>query len=116
MVDVDDKDAKLATIKNKVMLATIKNKAMSNHVYTVGDDIFLQEEGGPIGLELTGALSRPFMMRWDRMYLEAVRREGITMWLYERYVDDSNQIAESRHEDDKTLAEDLTKIANGIMD
>ena len=59
---------------------------------------------------------RRSVMRWDRMYLEAVRKEGITMWLHERNVDDSNQIAESRHEDDKTLAEDLTKIANGIMD
>ena len=65
---------------------------MSSHAYTVGDDIFLQEDGGPIGLELTGALSRPFMMRWDKQYLKAVADAGSKMLLYERYADDS-QIA-----------------------
>ncbi len=34
---------------------------MENHVYKVGDKIYLQKEGGPIGLELTGAASRAFM-------------------------------------------------------
>merc|ERR1711860_158803 len=39
---------------------------MENHVYCVGDRIFQQQSGGPIGLELTGAVSRPFMAKWDR--------------------------------------------------
>ena len=47
---------------------------LENHVYCVGDQIFLQMGGGPIGLELTGAVSRPFMARWDRMYLERVKK------------------------------------------
>ena len=34
---------------------------MSHHVYCVGDKTFLQQKGGPIGLELTGAVSRTFM-------------------------------------------------------
>ena len=46
---------------------TIEAESLSSHAYTVGDDIFLQEDGGPIGLELTGALSRPFMRRWDKL-------------------------------------------------
>ena len=33
------------------------------------------------------------MARWDRLYKEKVARAGITMHMYERYVDDSNQIA-----------------------
>ena len=66
---------------------------LENHVYCVGDKTFLQKEGGPIGLELTGAVSRPFMARWDRMYAEKIKRAGIKMLLYERYVDDSNQVA-----------------------
>ena len=100
-----------------LVLAAAVNVTMSSHVFTVGDTIFLQEEGGPIGLELTGALHRPFMMRWDKLYLEAVEAAGIKMRLYERYVDDSNQIAESRHDedDDKTLAQELTEIANQVM-
>ena len=66
---------------------------LENHMYCVGDKKYLQVRGGPIGLELTGAVSRPFMARWDRMYLERVRKAGIEMLLYERYVDDSNQAA-----------------------
>ena len=67
---------------------------MSNHTYKVGDRYYLQLEGGAIGLELTGAVSRPFMMRWDRMYLKKVKSAGIKMRMYDRYVDDSNQAAE----------------------
>ena len=66
---------------------------LENHMYCVGDKKYLQVRGGPIGLELTGAVSRPFMARWDRLYLERVRKAGIEMLLYERYVDDSNQAA-----------------------
>ena len=66
---------------------------LSSHTYMVGDTIFHQMAGGPIGLELTGAVSRPYMLRWDRMYLKKVKKAGIDMNLYERYVDDSNQSA-----------------------
>ena len=65
---------------------------MSNHTYCVGDKVYLQTAGGPIGLELTGAVSRPFMAKWDRLYLEKAKKAGVEMKLYERYVDDSNQV------------------------
>ena len=68
---------------------------MANHTYKVGDQSYLQTEGGAIGLELTGAVSRAFMDRWDRLYLQKVRKAGIKMQMYERYVDDSNQLAET---------------------
>ena len=67
--------------------------ALSNHTYCLGDQIYLQVSGGPIGLQLTGAVSRAYMMRWDRQYLDKVKRSGISMLVYERYVDDSNQTA-----------------------
>ena len=54
---------------------------MENHVYCVGDRMFLQSAGGPIGLELTGAVSRPFMARWDRLYLEKVKQAGGKMMM-----------------------------------
>jgi hypothetical protein len=60
--------------------------ALSNHTYCVGDQPYLQMSGGPIGLQLTGAVSRAFMMR-------LVKRSGLKQ-LYERYIDDSNQTAE----------------------
>ena len=111
---------------------------MSNHVYCVGDRIFLQQRGGPIGLELTGAVSRAFMARWDRMYLQKVRKAGIKMMMYERYVDDSNQVAvapppgsvldkktqkvvvdpqkkDEHIPEDERLATILLQIANSIM-
>ena len=66
---------------------------LEGHVYKVGDRIFLQKGGGPIGLELTGAVSRAFMARWDKLYLKRVKDAGIKMHMYERYVDDSNQVA-----------------------
>ena len=82
--------------KKMVALAVMEGvrACMSHHVYRVGDKTFLQKSGGPIGLELTGAVSRAFMWRWDRLYLEKVERAGLKMRLYERYVDDSNQVAE----------------------
>ena len=110
---------------------------MSNHTYKVGDIIYQQTEGGAIGLVLTTAVNRPFMFRWDRMYLDRVRKAGVKMVVYERYVDDSNQIAkvpppgsvydtETRkvvqsldfpdtRNDDQRLAEVLKEIANEVM-
>ena len=69
-------------------------QVMSQHTYKVGDVCYLQMEGGPIGLELTGAVSRAFMMSWDRKYLEMVRKAGLKMRMYQRYIDDSNQAAD----------------------
>ena len=66
---------------------------LSSHTYKVGDEIYLQKSGGPIGLELTGAVSRPYMMRWDSIYLQKVKKAWLEMPLYERYIDDSNQVA-----------------------
>ena len=77
-----------------LVISTGVRVVMANHTYKVGDQCYLQAEGGAIGLELTGAVSRPFMMRWDRIYLERVRMAGMKMLLYERFVDDSNQLAE----------------------
>ena len=39
---------------------------MQNHLYTFDNEIKLQSEGGPIGLELTGVLAQLFMVWWDR--------------------------------------------------
>ena len=104
----------------------------------MGDTVYLQSGGGPIGLELTGAVSRAFMMRWDKLYLKRTQEASIKMLLYERYVDDSNQIAivppkgsiydktekrividpEKQNEDteeDERLAKILLSIPNDIM-
>ena len=132
------------TRQKKKMLALVVAEGvricLENHVYCIGDRIYKQQEGGPIGLELTGAVSRPFMAKWDKLYLEKVKRAGIRMLLYERYVDDSNQIAvappkgyrydreekkmvksqerdvDSENEgDDERMTRALVEIANDVM-
>lgn len=78
-------------------------------------------------------------MRWDRLYLEKVQKAGMQMKLYERYVDDSNQVAvipppgstydaregkiimdpqkdEQDVPGDERLAKILLSIANSIME
>ena len=76
-------------------------QVLANHTYTVGDTIYLQTQGGPIGLEITGAVCRPFMMSWDRRYLRMVKEAGIRMPLYKRYIDDSNQLGRVPQEGSK---------------
>ena len=112
---------------------------MSGHAYKVGDTCYLQSEGGPIGLELTGAISRPFMMKWDKLYMAKLSKAGVTMMMFKRYVDDSNQVVkripagrkfddnsgklvvdnqfiDENMEDDKIAALVLKEIANTVID
>ena len=104
----------------------------------MGDKNYHLAGGGPIGLELTQAVARPFMMRWDRLYLDKVKRAGIDMKMYDRYIDDSNQVAvvplpgsrydtdsgkvvidqdsdRTEENDDKRLAGILKSIANDVQ-
>ena len=87
---------------------------------------------------LTGAVARPFMLRWDRLYLKLVKKSGMEMLMYDRYIDDSNQAAvvppPGAHYDkdnkkvivdpnymiqnemeDKRMARVLKDIANSVM-
>ena len=79
------------------------------------------------------------MWMWDKLYLEKVEKAGLRMRLYERYVDDSNQVAEiptagTRYDveqnklvldpqlrdqntpTDERLAKVLLDIANSVME
>ena len=87
--------------KRKMVAMAIKagiKIVMKSHVYRFNGKIFLQTEGGPIGLELTGAISRVYMLWWDRELIkrleEATRDISWKLLLYLRYVDDENCIAE----------------------
>ena len=37
---------------------------MNNHTYTFGNQIRKQSKGGPIGLDLTGAIAQIYMIWW----------------------------------------------------
>ena len=107
--------------KQKILALVVAagvDMVFANHCYRVGDKFYLQTDGGPIGLELAGAVHRPFMMRWDKRYLAAVANAGIVMRAYGRFVDDSNQIVEARHEDDsdEVIAAELRDIANRMVE
>ena len=61
---------------------------MKHHVYTFNNEMRLQQEGGPIGLELTGVIAQVFMVWWDRQLKSKLTCLGVRM--YKRYVDDIN--------------------------
>ena len=91
---------------------------MSNHTYKLGDKMFLQSDGGPIGLQATGAIARAYMMMYDSLYLEAAASAGIEILMYGRYIDDSNQIVvdDSESEDGENVAARLKVIANNLIE
>ena len=99
-----------------LVLAHGVKKVMSNHVYKTGDEFYLQNDGGPIGLELTGAVHRPFMRMWDRRYLKAVSNAGYQMLMYKRYVDDSNQVVKRKErQTNGEMHKELLSIANSAV-
>ena len=61
---------------------------MENHFYTIGGDIRLQSNGGAIGSDLTGECARLYMMQWDEKLKLKLRKLGIILDMYTRYVDD----------------------------
>jgi hypothetical protein len=77
--------------KKRMIGRCIRNivvKIMKNHVYQFDGKVFKQLVGGPIGLLLTGTISRIVMLRWDRAYITKLEDMGLDMESYFRYVDD----------------------------
>ena len=79
---------------------------MSNHFYKIGDEIKKQTDGGAIGVDLTNEVACLYMLRWDRKFRRKLRRLGIEVILYRRYVDDItvilNRITRGWRYDDKS--------------
>ena len=92
------KPTKLQTKKMMALALEVGVKAvMQGHMYQFDGKVYLQSEGGPIGLELTGAVSRVVMLLWDRGLLQKLHKAAMgTSWdlyAYLRYVDDANVAA-----------------------
>ena len=50
-------------------------------MYQINDKVFLQSDGGPIGLELSRALARVVILLWDRELLRKLdRAASSTSW------------------------------------
>ena len=74
------------------MIADAIDTAMSNHMYRFDGKVYLQNDGGPIGDELSQAIARLVMIWWDRKFLDKCSRLGIDMLMYMRYADDTNKV------------------------
>ena len=70
-------------------------EVFSGHVYEFGGKLYLQRDGGPIVLSLSGAIGRTTMAVWDREVGRLCKVNGIVMKLRRRYVDDCNGAMES---------------------
>ena len=62
--------------------------AFKSHLYQFGGKTYLQKDGGPIGVRLSGAVSRIVMGEWDSQLLSILDENNVKVWLSARYVDD----------------------------
>ena len=109
----------------KVMLAQAIKIAikivMKGHVYKFNGETKQQNEGGAIGLEMTGEIAGVFMQWWDKQMKRKLEGNGFQIKMYKRYVDDINIIVSlepTRNTDieveDKTVMERIKSIGNEI--
>ena len=112
-VDIPNEEQKKKMIA--LVLAYGVKVTITNHCYRVGDDFYQQSSGGPIGLDLTRALHRPFMRWYNARYVARVIEAGFTVGMLEIFVDDSDQIMMGREGQTKEDAiKELNEIANSI--
>ena len=94
----------VATLEQeKLMLALALEQGIlavfSHHYYSFNGEVRLQEEGGPIGLEVSGAVGKVVMLAWCREFHTKLTRatESIPsheLYLHKLYVDDNNLVME----------------------
>lgn len=75
-----------------LFIAESTDIVMSNHFYTIDGQVRRQTDGGAIGSDKTGEVSRIFMILWDDKLVKKCKKLGITFDLYNRYVDDQTII------------------------
>ena len=84
--------------KTKVLSLCVQQgllAALGAHLYTWHREVKEQQEGLPIGLDLTRAVARLVMLDWDQQFLQLVRLNNITFHMYSRYIDDTANGAEA---------------------
>ena len=74
-----------------IRIATLA--VLKNHTYQFNEQVKLQTDGSPIGLELAGAMARVVMLWWDKKFIKLAKNNLIDLYLYLRYVDDQNMAA-----------------------
>ena len=61
-------------------------------MYRIGDEVKLQQAGGPVGLRFTGMLARTVMAKVRKLIIEQFTRWGIPLYLLSKYVDDCTNV------------------------
>ena len=75
-----------------LMVIKLVEFIMGHHVYVVNDQLYIQTDGGPIGLRITGALARLVMSFFDKMFLTKMKKLNMCPYMYSRYVDDADMV------------------------
>ena len=99
-----------------IAIGIMVTQTITNHAYQHNNQIYKQEEGGAIGLELVGVIANIYMCWWDQQLLRRVEAENIRIEVYKRYVDDCNIIANDCREDttDEMVITRISQIADTI--
>ena len=77
--------------KRRLIAACVEigvKKAFTSHLYSFAGKVYLQQDGGPIGVRLAGAVARVVMGAWDFQLNTIMKENGMVTWLMSRYVDD----------------------------
>ena len=57
---------------------------MRNHIYRTGDQLYIQETGGSIGLKIMTTLAEVVMGEWDKQFNQMMGIRGIVLPVYKR--------------------------------
>ena len=93
---------------------------LENHVFRFNSKCYKQMKGGAIGIGVAGDVANLFMVWWDKQIKMKLDRDGISVQMYSRYVDDINIVCKmtspepGRKESDETIMKHIQRTANSI--
>ena len=118
-VNTTPTDAQLRALV-AVFMMEITCWIMSNHTYMVGQDVFKQDDGAPIGLELAQVIGMVLMIDYDRELRDSLNDQKFNLQLvdHSQYEDDNTLITDTptRDLDPVTLTRTTTDIIKVIAD
>ena len=66
------------------------NTQMKNHRYQFNGKLYFQQTGSPIGLKLSGVLAPLIMLKFDKLYLERLKKMRVDPVLDQHNIEDIN--------------------------
>ena len=92
---------------------------MNSHSYSVANKARVQVQGAPIGLKLSGAVAKVYMVYWCRMYktiLEAATSTipSFRLHLLKFYVDDQLQVCEELPPGSRLLGGEVVVVEDEV--